>query len=68
MILTQIFYRHHMPLPLIAAGDNLSFFPLGPLFRRAGAFFIRRSFRGYRLYTAVFVAFDRWLFKDGRPL
>ena len=28
-----------LPLPLIAAGDNLAFFPIGPVFRRAGAFF-----------------------------
>jgi glycerol-3-phosphate O-acyltransferase len=68
MILSQIFYRHHLPLPLIAAGDNLSFFPLGPLFRRAGAFFIRRSFRGDRLYTAVVDAYVRRLIKDGWPL
>ncbi len=68
LILTQIFYRHHLPLPLIAAGDNLSFFPLGPIFRRAGAFFIRRSFRGDRLYTAVVDAYIRRLIKDGWPL
>lgn len=68
LILSQIFYRHHLPLPLIAAGDNLSFFPLGPLFRRAGAFFIRRSFKGDRLYTAVVDAYVRRLIKDGWPL
>ncbi len=65
LMLSQIFYRNHMPLPLIAAGDNLSFFPLGPLFRRAGAFFIRRSFKGDRLYMAVVDAYVRRLIKDG---
>jgi glycerol-3-phosphate O-acyltransferase len=65
LMLSQIFYRNHMPLPLVAAGDNLSFFPLGPLFRRAGAFFIRRSFRGDRLYMAVVDAYVRRLIKDG---
>jgi len=68
MVLSQIFYRHHMPLPLIAAGDNLSFFPMGPIFRRAGAFFIRRKFQGDRLYTAVVDAYVRRLIKDGWPL
>ena len=68
LVLSQIFYRHHMPMPLIAAGDNLSFFPLGPLFRRAGAFFIRRSFRNDRLYTAVVDAYVRRLIKDGFTL
>ena len=38
-------------LPIIAAGDNLSFFPLGPVLRRAGGFFIRRAFRGDKLYA-----------------
>jgi glycerol-3-phosphate O-acyltransferase len=68
LVLSQIFYQHHMPMPLIAAGDNLSFFPLGPLFRRAGAFFIRRSFRNDRLYTAVVDAYVRRLIKDGFSL
>ena len=49
MILAYLFYRNYLPLPIVAAGDNLSFFPLGPVFRRAGAFFIRRSFHGDRL-------------------
>ncbi|NVL83874.1 1-acyl-sn-glycerol-3-phosphate acyltransferase, partial [Escherichia coli] len=46
IILSRLFHRANMPLPLVAAGDNLSFFPLGPVLRRAGAFFIRRSFKG----------------------
>ena len=53
---------------MIAAGDNLSFFPLGPIFRRAGAFFIRRSFRGDRLYAAVVDAYVRRLIRDGYPI
>jgi glycerol-3-phosphate O-acyltransferase len=68
LILAQIFYRQQLPLPLIAAGDNLSFFPLGAVFRRAGAFFIRRSFKGDRLYAAVVDAYIRRLLKDGWPL
>jgi glycerol-3-phosphate O-acyltransferase len=68
IILSRIFHRANMPLPLVAAGDNLSFFPLGPVLRRAGAFFIRRSFRGDRLYGAVVDAYMRRLIKDGWPL
>src|SRR5205085_3753718 len=68
MVLSHIFYRHHLQLPLIAAGDNLNFFPMGPLFRRAGAFFIRRSFRGDKLYTSVVDAYIRRLIKDGWSL
>jgi glycerol-3-phosphate O-acyltransferase len=69
IILTWIFYSSgRMPPPLIAAGDNLSFFPLGPVLRAGGAFFIRRSFKGDRLYGAVVDAYVRRLIKDGFPL
>jgi glycerol-3-phosphate O-acyltransferase len=68
IILTRLFMRANMPVPLVAAGDNLSFFPLGPILRRGGAFFIRRSFKGDRLYGAVVDAYMRRLIIDGWPL
>jgi glycerol-3-phosphate O-acyltransferase len=68
LALAWILYRHKLQLPLIAAGDNLNFFPVGPIFRRAGAFFIRRSFSGDRLYAAVVDAYIRRLIKDGVSL
>ncbi|MFO0677399.1 MAG: 1-acyl-sn-glycerol-3-phosphate acyltransferase [Polyangiaceae bacterium] len=68
LLLTYLFFKNHMQLPLIAAGDNLSFFPLGPVFRRSGAFFIRRTFKGDRLYGAVVDAYIRRLIKDGTTL
>jgi glycerol-3-phosphate O-acyltransferase len=68
VILAYVFYRNYLPLPTVAAGDNLSFFPVGPAFRRAGAFFIRRSFHGDRLYSAVVDAYMRRLIKDGFTL
>lgn len=68
LMMTRVLMEHHMPVPLVAAGDNLSFFPLGPVLRRAGAFFIRRSFRGDRLYAVVVNAYMRRLIKDGWAL
>jgi glycerol-3-phosphate O-acyltransferase len=68
IVLTKLLYQNHMQLPLIAAGDNLNFFPMGGVLRRAGAFFIRRSFRGDRLYGAVVDAYIRRLLKDGWTL
>ena len=65
LLLSLVLRRHGLMIPVIAAGDNLAFFPVGPLFRRAGAFFIRRSFRGDRLYTAVVDAYVRRLMRDG---
>jgi len=65
LMLSFVFYRHNLQLPLVAAGDNLAFFPLGPIFRRAGAWFIRRSFAGDRLYAAVVDAYMRRLIREG---
>ena len=66
--LGYVFNERNLPLPLIAAGDNLNFFPLGPLLRRAGAFFIRRSFKGDRLYAAVVDAYVRHLIRKGHSI
>lgn len=68
LVLSYVFNDENIQLPLIAAGDNLSFFPLGPVFRRAGAFFIRRSFKGDRLYSSVVHTYVRRLIRDGFPI
>jgi glycerol-3-phosphate O-acyltransferase len=68
LILSYVFNDENIQLPLIAAGDNLSFFPLGPVFRRAGAFFIRRSFKGDKLYASVVDTYVRRLIRDGFPI
>lgn len=68
LALAWVLYRHKLQLPLVAAGDNLNFVPVGAILRRAGAFFIRRSFAGDRLYAAVVDAYVRRLIKDGVSL
>jgi glycerol-3-phosphate O-acyltransferase len=68
LIISYAFNEENLPLPLIAAGDNLTFFPMGPIFRRAGAFFIRRSFAGDSLYPIVVDAYIRRLIREGYPL
>ncbi|MBN1946542.1 MAG: 1-acyl-sn-glycerol-3-phosphate acyltransferase [Bradymonadales bacterium] len=68
LILSNVFFQHGLMPPHIAAGANLSFWPLGPLFRRAGAFFLRRSFRGDTLYSAIFNQYLVTLLKEGFPL
>jgi glycerol-3-phosphate O-acyltransferase len=68
LIISYAFNEANLPLPLIAAGDNLTFFPMGPIFRRAGAFFIRRSFAGDALYPIVVDAYIRRLIREGYPL
>jgi glycerol-3-phosphate O-acyltransferase len=68
LIVSYAFNQENLPLPLIAAGDNLTFFPMGPIFRRAGAFFIRRSFGGDALYPIVVDAYIRRLIREGYSL
>lgn len=68
LILSFMFIDHGLVPPHIAAGSNLSFFPLGYIFRRAGAFFLRRSFKGDRLYAAVFRAYVRKLLREGHSI
>ena len=68
LLLSFVLRKNGLMIPIIAAGDNLAFFPIGPLFRRAGAFFIRRSFKGDRLYAAVVDAYIRRLLRDGHTL
>ncbi len=65
LVMSQVMIQNGMLPPHIAAGENLSFFPLGPILRRGGAFFLRRSFKGDVLYGAVFRAYVRRLFKEG---
>ena len=65
LLLSYILYFQGMVPPHIAAGINLNFWPAGPLFRRGGGFFIRRSFNGNKLYTAVFREYLDQLFAKG---
>ena len=65
LILSYILFNHNMPCPHIAAGKNLSFWPLGPFFRAGGAFFLRRTFRGAVLYAKVFSEYIHKLLEEG---
>lgn len=53
LLLSYVLYHHGLVPPHIAAGINLNIPVIGGILRRGGAFFIRRSFRGNQLYTAV---------------
>jgi glycerol-3-phosphate O-acyltransferase len=65
LVMSYVLWQRGYMVPLVAAGANLSFFPLGPFLRRGGAFFLRRSFKGDALYTAVFKAYLKKLVHDG---
>ncbi|WP_428773636.1 glycerol-3-phosphate 1-O-acyltransferase PlsB [Vibrio sp.] len=65
LLLSYVLYREGLVPPHIAAGINLNFFPAGPIFRRGGAFFIRRSFKGNKLYSTIFREYLAELFSKG---
>src|SRR5690606_35520526 len=54
MLLAYVIYRQGLAPPHIASGINLNLPIIGRVLRRGGAFFIRRSFHGNALYSAVF--------------
>ncbi len=68
LVLSYVFYKHNIQLPFVAAGENLSFWPIGYLFRKSGAFFIRRTFRGDALYGEALAKYIKTLLKEGLPL
>jgi len=65
LLLSYVLYHQGLVPPHIAAGINLNFWPAGPIFRRLGAFFIRRTFKGNKLYSTVFREYLGELFTRG---
>ena len=57
-----------MPPNHVLGGDNLRFFPLGTIARRAGGILIRRSFRDDEIYKFALRAYFRFLVDRGSNL
>ncbi|NBI12923.1 glycerol-3-phosphate 1-O-acyltransferase PlsB [[Haemophilus] felis] len=68
LLLSYLLYHQGLVPPHIAAGINLNFWPVGAMFRRGGAFFIRRTFKGNRLYSTIFREYLAELFHRGYPV
>ncbi|MBY0413515.1 MAG: 1-acyl-sn-glycerol-3-phosphate acyltransferase [Bdellovibrionales bacterium] len=61
------FKKYKSPL-FVAGGNNLNIFPIGPLFRRSGCFFIRRTFANDILYKLTLEAYLYYMLKKGNPI
>ena len=61
---SMLFYDRHLLPPHIAARENMAFGPFGFIWRKAGAFFLRRSFDD-PLYKSVFRTYVAYLIKEG---
>ena len=57
LILNYILYREKVTVPLVAAGDNLDFFPLSPVLRKMGVFFIRRKIKDDEFYKKILTTY-----------
>ncbi|XP_050805026.1 dihydroxyacetone phosphate acyltransferase isoform X3 [Gopherus flavomarginatus] len=66
LMLSYLLYTYDLALPVIAAGiDFLGMKIVGELLRRSGAFFMRRTFSGNRLYWAVFAEYVKTMLRNG---
>lgn len=65
LVLPYLMYLNNMPCPHVVAGKNLFFWPYGPFIRAAGAFSVRRSFKGAVLYSKVFAEYVHKLLEEG---
>lgn len=65
LLLSYVLYHNGLQVPHIAAGINLNMPIAGPILRRGGAFFMRRTFKGNKLYAAVFDEYLHSVFSNG---
>lgn len=65
LLLSYVLYKNGLMPPHIAAGINLNMPVVGPILRRGGAFFMRRSFRDNPLYATVFNEYMHVMFTRG---
>jgi glycerol-3-phosphate O-acyltransferase len=68
LLLSFLIFRRGLTPPHIAAGANLNMPVVGPLLRRGGAFFLRRSFKDQPLYAAVFHEYLHLMISRGFPV
>ncbi|WP_269531794.1 glycerol-3-phosphate 1-O-acyltransferase PlsB [Chitinimonas sp. BJYL2] len=68
LLLSYIVFQQGLMIPHIAAGANLNLPVVGSILRRGGAFFLRRSFKGNKLYAAVFNEYLHMVIAKGFPI
>jgi glycerol-3-phosphate O-acyltransferase len=61
LLLADVLTDNDFPRNHVISGDNLSFWPVGPLAKRAGVIFIRRSFGGDEIYKFALRAYLGYL-------
>jgi len=67
-VLQYMLYENGFPPNHTAGGINMNFFPIGPLVRRSGVFFIRRTFKDNPVYKLVLQHYIDFLVEKRFPL
>ncbi|NND01547.1 MAG: glycerol-3-phosphate 1-O-acyltransferase [Acidimicrobiia bacterium] len=68
LLLQYVLYENGLPPNHTAGGINMNFFPIGPLLRRSGVFFIRREFKDNEPYKFVLREYIDYLLEKRFPL
>jgi glycerol-3-phosphate O-acyltransferase len=68
LLLSYVIYKRGLRVPYVAAGENLNIPVLGQILRNGGAFFMRRSFKGNPLYSAVFREYVHSMLMRNTPI
>jgi glycerol-3-phosphate O-acyltransferase len=68
LVLQYALYENGHPPNHTAGGINMNFLPLGPVFRRSGVFFIRRTFKDNEVYKFVLRHYVDYLIEKRFPL
>ena len=63
-IMHRILWENGLGPTYTAGGINMNFFPIGPIWRRAGVFFIRRSFTNSPVYKLVLRTYFAYLIEQ----
>ncbi len=68
LVLQYLLYQNGLPPNHTAGGINMNFFPIGPVLRRSGVFFIRREFRDNEPYKFVMRRYIDYLLEKRFPM
>ena len=68
LVLQYALHENGHPPNHTAGGINMNFFPVGPLVRRSGVFFIRRTFKDDEVYKFVLRQYIDFLIEKRFPL
>jgi len=66
--MSYVLWNEYRSTIYIAGGINLNIFPIGPLFRKSGCFFIRRSFNNDILYKLTLESYVYYLLVNKKTI